>query len=454
MKIFNPFFHLFSSQKFKSKIIFIILYITIFTLIVDTSIDRIYYLNFNEYSLTIKMIIFIIIAMISLIGQYAFLQFIRHKNEDIRNIKMLHVHLLSKITYVIQFMLTALFLIMIFQMIIQTQYNVIITIFSTGSSILLGLSMLILLASKFFSWFRIDKNPVVLLYGISSAIIALNIFFAGIITIELLSTKSDIIRPHLGWIYAYSTLGSVSDILSYGYSLSSIAGFVIAWVSTVLLLHQYAVYWKGKAHWIIVSLPLVYFLIQFQPLFLNLFSQFIGSQPILFSVVSTLFITYSKPIGGLIFGSAFWAITRKLHHNGIKMNYTTISAFGFVILFLSNQIILLSSASYPPFGIATINFLGLSCYMVLVGIYSSAISISQNAKLRVAIRKVVENKSNMLDSIGAIQMSQFLEKEVLDIYNNLTDKMHDTVGIKPSLSQEEAKRYCEEVIEELKHKGR
>jgi hypothetical protein len=82
--------------------------------------------------------------------------------------------------------------------------------------------------------------------------------------------------------------------------------------------------------------------------------------------------------------------------------------------------------------------------MVLGGIYSSAISISQNAKLRVAIRKFVENKSNLLDSIGATQMSRYLENEIFDVYNKVTD-----IGITPSLSQTEAKEYCDMVIEEL-----
>jgi hypothetical protein len=309
--------------------------------------------------------------------------------------------------------------------------------------------MMILLSSKFFSWFRSDKNLVVLFYGISSTIIASNMIFSVVIVIDLLLTKSDIIFPHFGWRYAQSTLGPLNDLLTYGESITSILGFVIAWVSTLLLLRQFSVIWKGKAHWIIVTVPLIYFLIQFQPLFLNIFSQLVGSQPVYYGIFRTLFITYSQPIGGLIFGGAFWSIARKLHRNSIKMDYITISAFGFILLFVSNQALLLSSASYPPFGLATINFLGLSCYMVIVGIYSSAISIAQNTKLRTAIRKLVENESNLLDSIGATQMTQTLEKKMLDMYNSLTDKMHEDDGVMHSLSEEEVHKYFKEVIEDI-----
>jgi hypothetical protein len=46
-------------------------------------------------------------------------------------------------------------------------------------------------------------------------------------------------------------------------------------------------------------------------------------------------------------------------------------------------------------------------------------------------------------------MSQFLEKEIFNIYNSLTDELNDKIGITPSLSPAEAKRYCNEVIEEI-----
>ena len=68
------------------------------------------------------------------------------------------------------------------------------------------------------------------------AIIALNIAFTSVVAIDLLLTKSDVIYPHFGWMYAYSTLGSLSDVILYGYSISYIAGFIIAWISTIVLL--------------------------------------------------------------------------------------------------------------------------------------------------------------------------------------------------------------------------
>ena len=155
MKLVTLFSRLFSSfRTFKTSAISIIIFLSIFTLVVDTSIDQIYYLNINEYPLDAKVILFMIIAIITLIGQYAFLQFVRNKSIDIRKANILNIRTLSKIAYVIQSLLTMLFLIVIFQTLIETQYNVVMLIISTGVSSFFGGSMMLLLATKFFSWFN------------------------------------------------------------------------------------------------------------------------------------------------------------------------------------------------------------------------------------------------------------------------------------------------------------
>jgi hypothetical protein len=143
-----------------------------------------------------------------------------------------------------------------------------------------------------------------------------------------------------------------------------------------------------KTRWIILSLPLIYFLIQFQPLFINLFSSFLVSEPILFSTLYTLIFTLSKPVGGILFGIAFWSIARKLGNKNIIRDYMIVSAYGLVLVFVSNQAAVLVSAAYPPFGIASASFMGLASYMVLVGIYSSAISVAEDSTLRRSIRSL------------------------------------------------------------------
>ena len=158
--------------------------------------------------------------------------------------------------------------------------------------------------------------------------------------------------------------------------LASVLSFISMWVATVLLLRYYSKKLGTTKYWIIVSAPLFYFLTQFQVLFVDLFDSFRLLDPILFGIIYTLIFSLSKPIGGILFGIVFWIISKRVRQHAIK-DYLIVSAFGVVLLFTSNQATDLIIAPYPPFGLVTASFIGLSSYMLLVGIYSSAMSISR-----------------------------------------------------------------------------
>lgn len=88
--------------------------------------------------------------------------------------------------------------------------------------------------------------------------------------------------------------------------------------------------------------------------------------------------------------------------------------------------------------------------MVLIGIYSSAISVSEDSKLRQSIRTFALKESRLLDSIGMAQMEQQIEKRVIEIAKRNQDKMTEETGIQSSLTEEDMKQYLEQVIREVK----
>jgi hypothetical protein len=63
--------------------------------------------------------------------------------------------------------------------------------------------------------------------------------------------------------------------------------------------------------------------------------------------------------GGILFGLAFRTAAKTISHNNIVRDYLMIAAYGFVILFISDQVTSTDSC-YQPFGLATISFMGLS----------------------------------------------------------------------------------------------
>ena len=90
-----------------------------------------------------------------------------------------------------------------------------------------------------------------------------------------------------------------------------------------------------------------------------------------------------------------------------------ISAYGMMLLFTVNQPTGLTLIPYPPFGLATISFMVLASYLISIGVYSSAISVAQDVKLRQSLRKSVEQHSNILDNIGSRRWSKKYGKKLL-----------------------------------------
>jgi hypothetical protein len=348
-----------------------------------------------------------------------------------------------------QYLLTAIIVFIIFQIIVTSGYNTVLLTAATWISYVTAIIMIGVLAQQFFSWFKSDKNSIVLLYGLSSAMLAANAAFIVSFVTVILRNVPDYTRPHIGVGSPFFTLGPATGILNYGYVISSVLSFMLWWIATVSVLRSYSKK-SQKSYWFVLSIPLLYFLIQFQPLFQSLFSSFIASQPVLFSITYTLVFTLSKPVGGILFSISFWAMARKLSDNNAVRNYMVISAYGLILVFVSNQAVVLVSAPYPPFGLATASFMGLSSYLLLVGIYSSAISVAEDSKLRQTIRKLAVKEAKFLGSIGTAQMEDELQRRVMKLAKEQHDVLTQQTGVEPSLDEDELKQYLYETIQEIK----
>jgi hypothetical protein len=143
-------------------------------------------------------------------------------------------------------------------------------------------------------------------------------------------------------------------------------------------------------------------------------------------------------------------MARNIRQGSVVRDYMMVAACGFALLFVSNQAIVLSNTSYPPFGLATVSFMGLSCYLILVGIYSSAISVSEDSILRQSIRTIAIKESKLLDSIGMAQMEQQIQKKVIEFTKQNQDRIDEETGIQSSLTEDDIKQYLEQVIKEVK----
>ena len=98
--------------------------------------------------------------------------------------------------------------------------------------------------------------------------------------------------------------------------------------------------------------------------------------------------------------------------------------------------------------------MGFSSYLIFLGVYSSAISVSEDLKLRQSIRNFAIKESRLLDSIGTSHMEQEIQRRVLTLTKQSQIRMAEETGIQSSLSDDDVKEYLEQVIKEVKKERR
>ena len=165
----------------------------------------------------------------------------------------------------------------------------------------------------------------------------------------------------------------------------------------------------------------------------------------------TIFFNISKPVGGILFGLAFLSVALAIKKSIVK-DYMVISACGIIIFFTVHQPMLVTMIPYPPFGIVTICFVAISSYLILAGVYSSALSIASDAQLYDSVRKSLPPRSNLLGMIGSAQEIQKVRTKAINIVNELKDKITEETGISSSVEEEDVKEYLNSVLEELRQR--
>jgi hypothetical protein len=440
------------TQQYSGKQIFIVVSIVMIALLLDTSIIRISDLTLKSTS-SWPLSLFAIIAGISLIGQNLILRFIKQKiDESIAAQKSLRLNSIYKVAVTVHYLLAAILVFVILQMFMTSRYNVVLLTTAVTISYVFAIAMMVILCHRFFSWFKLNKSYVISLYGLSAMMLAANTCITLWLVNSILIARPEEVVPRVTALAAAPLINvdPVNRALNYAYIITTITSFIISWCATVALLKNYIQKTGKFAYWIVLILPLAYFVSQFLVLSLGLFGQILISNPIFYGILFTIIFTLSKPIGGIIFGISFWMIARNIHKDNIVRSYLIISGYGFLLLFTSNQALVLIFTQYPPFGFVAISFVGLASYLVLVGIYSSAISISHDASLRREIRRLAIRESKLLDSIGTAQMEQEIVKRVVTVAKKHSDINIEKTGVQPSLSEHDMKQYMEEVLRELK----
>lgn len=372
------------------------------------------------------------------------------------------VHGIHFATVIIQFALLGILILVLFS---DARYlpASVYAVSSASATTIMGL-----ISFKFFSWYRVNKrNYTVLFFGLAAATLALIIANDAGSKLLLVKVVEEPTQPGavLGsfWIYrnddsyqgnvqykvvdADTTLTYVvpyQDFPLYRTINSiSILPYVFTWIATTALLYRYyqRVAKFPLKYWIILSIPLGFFLI--------------GSNLVLNVPSDNPYIFYYRLLyrigtigSSVLFGLSFFIITRKIpgsNNSSSKIkDYLTISAIGSVMIGLSIS----TSALQQTYGIAAHSLVLLSSYLFSFGFYASAVSISQDSALRLSIRKYAQD---LLGAIGAAQLESELKartSKMLEEHQRIVRE--ETGGISYSSNEKDAMEYAEEVLKEIK----
>jgi hypothetical protein len=245
----------------------------------------------------------------------------------------------------------------------------------------------------------------------------------------------------------YSNYQIINYDLHHIQSNISFASFIALWVASTLLLRRQRRKWGAIKFYIVISLPLMYYLGVVQLILASVLVQ----QHILSSIQSYTFNVLNsiltRPVGGILFGVAFWMKGRSVTEKKIS-DYMKLSAIGIMLLSCSNQDAGIYLLPYPPFGLPTITFLGISSYLLFVGIYYTSISISVDTVLRKTIESSVEDQFKFVSKIGKSQMEREIENIVKGVTKRSAIILEENSGIQTHLEDSEVDEYVRFVVKE------
>jgi hypothetical protein len=429
-----------------NKVLFIIFGILLFALLVDSSLLNIYTFLNSIFLFDQQYLIFIIITFLFIVGQYFILAIVRIRIKKVESTWKLHRIVHNSVT-ISQYLMSLFLLIIILEIFFNSYYSTVLLILITIISYGLSCISLGLLALRFFLVFRLKKSYSILFYSLSSIAFVISNLFLMIFVLRIIPQIGNVIQRHGHIILYFNDPGSFEYVLYNGYAISSIIAFIITWIATAIILYNYANRIGKIKYWIIISLPLVYFLSQFVSLFLDILNNIIEQNIFLYMILFTVIFSISKAAGSIQFGIAFWVMVKKMNKMVVLRDFLIIVTIGFMLLFVSEQAVSLISFPYPPFGLASVATLGLSSYLILVGLYYSAVSISKDVNMRKFILSSALNEVNFLIKIGSAEVEKETEKIVNKlIYQNLKEIKYE-IGI---TSPENVREYLDEIVDEIK----
>lgn len=361
--------------------------------------------------------------------------------------------------YIISFTLIST-LVIIFAIILEltvlNEYTLSLLRAQTYISHISALVFLSLLIFLFIRWLTSRRDYSLLLYAVSLSLLSIALIISLIYVDSNFANRASSVRPVAIHFYiSCCPAGSpLTESLSTVFDILSVSSFLLMWIATAKLLNQYRYRMGGLKYFLVICIPLIYYVFPFYGYFQDALFPLLVSSPIIFSTIYVLIFSATKQVGAVFFGLSFWFASGLVYDDRVRKSLL-VSSIGMVILFSSIALAPLQFGLFPPYGLITNASIPLGAYLLLVGIFTSAIHISRDAVVRRELYRSAVNQLDLLRSIGTSEMGKEFEGRV-----KLLEKVHRITEI-PSRSKiaeeieiQNVKKILHEVLEEVHSKDK
>ncbi|HKU84424.1 MAG TPA: hypothetical protein VJP58_10315 [Candidatus Nitrosocosmicus sp.] len=433
-----------SSLKPNSKLFLIFFVAMVITVVVDSQIGIISDFISEYVSSPLGVSLFIGLTVFSILSSFFMINYVRRVN-SLTEGKYAHFKVIYYLVFISQCLISSILIFIVIQILTFQEYITtplfILHIVSYG----IWIGILGLLARAFIFWYRnFNQNIMIMIFALAMIAYVVNGVFGLITQIDILTQQDAIITSdHVAYFPEFSNF-SMTDQFNAVNQLSSMIAFLLTWIGSVRLLYQNLKRIGRLKFWTMMIISLIYYNLSY-PLFVLGYFNPLGNEN---AMLNILIFSFGGIIAGILFGISFLSIARTLRKNSIVRTQLMLTAYGFLLFYLTGSATA-SQAAYPPYGLVSISLIGLSCYLIYSGLYISAQIVSQDLRLLRSIKESVNEQANFLGGIGTAQRNKELQSKVLTIAKNLEGEIEETSGVETSLNENEVVDYVQYVINEL-----
>jgi hypothetical protein len=435
-----------SRSSVDEKTIMVITAVLILALVVDMELSNVADILRNSIVSEKGIITFIAISIIYLSCQYLLVRYAKVKTADFRS-RRKEIRFIDIVVISVEAIVISVFVLVILEILLQRSYGMVALLITIVISNGLAVWIMLTLSKRLYEYYKSHHDYAILSYLLSGMIIAITALVTIFFMVPIIISKPDIITAALPVIFPSFIPGSTLDILNYAYYILAIVSFLSVWTATAILLSVYAKKLGKIRYWIVISLPLLFYTAQILVVELKLSLPLGNLDAISFIFYYRVIFTVSSTLGGILFAMPFILISRMVPKTNTMHHQLIIFGLGIALFFVSGSATVYHN-QFPPFGLATVALTGISSYLMFLGLYSSAISLSEDSELRKLIRKSVQNWKFFL-KLGDSEV----EKRIIDQVEGVKQSMITDTGVAPSISIDEARDYLNEVLNEIKKDG-